>query len=217
MSDSVFNRCRLVLIVPEDHSGPEFISRLEQALAGGDVASVIIPGYDLDEAGYQKHLETCIPIVQAAGAAAVAVNDSRAFGRTGADGLHVDTNRQDLAEAIEKFHAKGIIGAGGAESRHKALDFGELRPDYMFFGRIGHDTHAAPHKKNVELAEWWSGMIEIPCILMGGASLETLDDAAASGAEFVALSHAVFDAPDCGAAVAQANAILEQHGFSDGA
>jgi thiamine-phosphate pyrophosphorylase len=215
MTHSVTDRCRLVLIAPEGSSGPEFAVRLEAALTGGDVASVILPAYGMDGVSYQRHLEACIPVVHAHDAAVIAVNDSQAFGRSGADGLHVDTGVEDLAEAVEKSRGQQIVGTGGAETRHRALDLGELRPDYMFFGRFGQDTHPGPHRKNLALAEWWASMIEIPCIVMGGASLDTLGDAAATGAEFVALSRAVFgEGVDPAAAVTQANEILEDYAFA---
>lgn len=218
MTQNLTERCRLVLIAPEDATGPAFAERLRAALAGGDVASVIFPPYGLDEAAYQRLLEACVPVAQEAGVAAIAVDDSRAFGRTGADGLHIETGPADLGEAVEKSHGNHIVGAGGAESRHYALELGEMRPDYIFFGRFGHDTRPGPHAKNVELAEWWSAMIEIPCILMGGESLDTLGEAVASGAEFVALSRAIFaEGTDAGEAVAKANAILEDDALTEDA
>ncbi|WP_425417198.1 thiamine phosphate synthase [Oricola indica] len=212
MENKQTERCGLVLVAPPDQSGVSFADRLTAALEGGEVASVIFPAYDLDEAAYQAHLEVCIPVAQAHGAAAIVVNDTRAFGRTGADGLHVDTGIRDVAETVERLNGSHIVGSGGAETRHKALEMGEARPDYLFFGRFGQDTHPSPHRKNVDLAEWWASMVEIPCILMGGASLDTLGEAAATGTEFVALSRAVFgEGIDPAAAVAAANDILESH------
>lgn len=212
MTTPIENRCRLVLIVPEGMPGNDIASRLAGALGAGDVASVIFPVYAMDDAAYQKHLETGVPVAQQYGAAAIAVDDTRAFGRTRADGLHVDSGLRDIADAVEKADGRYIVGAGGAETRHRALETGELRPDYIFFGRFGQDTRPEPHRKNLALAEWWAAMVEIPCIVMGGASLDTLADAAASGAEFVALSQAVFgEGIDPAAAVAAANRILENH------
>ncbi|GAB4359931.1 MAG: thiamine phosphate synthase [Oricola sp.] len=218
MTHSQTERCRLVLIAPEGKTGADFAAMLEAALAADDVASVIFPGYGMDDAAYQRHLETCAPVAQACGAAALAVNDTRAFGRCGADGLHVDSGLQDIADAIEKANGQWIVGAGGAETRHRALEIGELRPDYIFFGRFGLDTRPEPHRRNLALAEWWAAMVEIPCIVMGGASLDTLHQAAETGAEFVALSRAVFgEGTDPAAAVSQANRILEKHELTEGA
>lgn len=218
MTNSQKDHCRLVLIAPEGIAGADFAPMLEAALGAGDVASVIFPAYGMDDAAYQQYLETCVPIAQAYDAAAIAVNDTRAFGRSGADGLHVDSGAQDISDAVEKAKGQSIVGAGGAETRHRALELGELRPDYMFFGRFGMDTRPEPHKRNLALSEWWAAMVEIPCIVMGGASLETLRQAAATGTEFVALSRAVFDeGVDPAATVAEANRILADYELTEDA
>ncbi|MCC0030787.1 MAG: thiamine phosphate synthase, partial [Brucellaceae bacterium] len=74
----------------------------------------------------------------------------------------------------------------------------------------GGDTHPEAHPKNIELGEWWAAMVEIPCIVLGGSDIASVAEAAATGAEFVALGSAVFASPDPAKAVAQANAILDQ-------
>ncbi|QKV20408.1 thiamine phosphate synthase [Oricola thermophila] len=212
MTNSITERCRLVLIAPEGATGPDFEKALEAALAAGDVASAIFPAYGMDEASYQRHLESCVPIAQGFGVAAIVVDDTRAFGRTGADGLHVDGGPEDVGNAVEKADGRYIVGAGRAETRHRALELGEQRPDYLFFGRFGQDTRPEPHRRNLAMAEWWAAMVEIPCIVMGGASLDTLERAASTGAEFVALSRAVFgEGIDPAAAIAEANGMLENH------
>lgn len=103
-----------------------------RALRGGDVASVIIPQYDLDDASFQKWAELIVPIVQKAGAAALIAGDSRVASRVKADGLHVAGNAEALAEAVENFTPKLIVGGGNADDRHKALEMGESNPDYVF-------------------------------------------------------------------------------------
>ena len=54
-------------------------------------------------------------------------------------------------------------------------------------------------------------MIEIPCIVLAGSDLESVEAVAATGAEFVALSSAVFaDGVDAAEAVARANQLLDK-------
>lgn len=218
MTKTETERCRLVLIAPEDATEADFAPRLEAALGGGDVASVILPPYGMDDATYQRHLEKCIAVAHARDVAVIAVNDTRSFGRSGADGLHVDSGLEDIADAIEKSNGHYFVGAGGAETRHRVLEMGELRPDYVFFGRFGMDTRPEPHKRNLSLGEWWASMVEIPCIVLGGASMDSLAQAAATGAEFVALSRAVFgEGIDPAEAVAEANRILESSVLTENA
>lgn len=205
------DRCRLVLIVPQAEDAGLQAKALEDALRGGDVASVIIPQYALDDDSFQKRAEVLVPIVQAAGAAALVAGDSRVAGRVKADGLHVIGGLEPLAEAVEKFTPKMIVGGGNADDRHKALEQGEANPDYIFFGKLEGDIKPEPHPKNVALGEWWASMIEIPSIIMGGSDVASVVAVAESGVEFVALRQAVFaHAGGAAQAVAEANALLDE-------
>ncbi|MEP9372167.1 thiamine phosphate synthase [Mesorhizobium sp. KR1-2] len=204
------NRCRIVLIAPAGETPADFESRLRQAIAGGDIASLILPAYDRDEAAFQAFAARIVPVAQAAGIAAIIAEDTRIAGRVGADGIHLEYGREELEEAIERHQAKMMVGAGGAKTRDDALELGEARPDYMFFGRFGYDTKPEPHNRNLALGRWWAEMIEIPCIVMAGSDIASVEVVAATGADFVALSSAVFgDGVDPEQAIARANAILD--------
>ncbi|OLP61055.1 thiamine phosphate synthase [Xaviernesmea oryzae] len=204
------DRCRLVLVVPALDDMERQAQLLEAALAGGDVASVILPQGTLDDQAFQKQAERLVPIIQAAGAAALIAGDSRVASRVKADGLHISGNGEAVAEAVEKFTPKLIVGAGGAADRHQALEIGEARPDYMFFGKLDGDIKPEAHPKNLALGEWWASMIEIPCIVLGGSDLQSALAVAETGAEFVALRQAIFSAPAPGEAVAAVNALLDE-------
>jgi len=200
------DRCRLVLIAPPGAS-PE---RLAAAFAGGDVASLMLPRNGLDDAAFQVLAEKAVAAAQAAGVAAIVEGDTRIAGRVQADGIHVEAGKSELAETVERFHAKMAVGTGGAKTRDEALELGEQRPDYIFFGRFGYDTQAEPHPRNLNLGRWWAEMIEIPCIVMAGSDIASVATVAATGAEFVALSAAVYgEGVDPRDAVARANALLD--------
>ncbi|HTV67533.1 MAG TPA: thiamine phosphate synthase [Rhizobiaceae bacterium] len=211
MPDTSPNRCRIVLIAPQGLAADVFVERFGKALAGGDVASVILPAYELGEVEFQELAEKIVPIAQAKNVAVVIAGESRIAARTKADGVHVAGGRAALDDAIDRLQGKMIVGTGGAKTRDDALELGEARPDYIFFGRFGYDTKPEPHPRNLTLGRWWAEMIEVPCIVMAGADVESTRDVAATGAEFVALSNAVFsDAIDPAAAIARANAILDE-------
>ncbi|MDM9620225.1 thiamine phosphate synthase [Rhizobium sp. AC44/96] len=205
------NRCRLVLIVPEIADADEQAKIVADALKGGDVASVIVPQYGLNDGEFQKHAEKLVPLIQNAGAAALIAGDSRVVGRSRADGLHLTGPATEIAEAIDKYADKLIVGGGNAADRHHALEIGEERPDYIFFGKLEGDIKPEAHPKNLALAEWWASMIEIPCIVMGGTDPASALAVAETGAEFVALRLAVFAEPArAPAIVAEINALLDE-------
>lgn len=203
-------RCRIVLVAPPVSDAEKLAALMTSALAGGDVASVILDPTGIDEATFQTVAEKSVPIIQQAGAAALILNETRIAGRVGADGIHIEGKAAELAEAIEKHTPKMIVGTGNLRDRHSAMEIGELQPDYIFFGKIGADNKPDAHPRNLALAEWWSSMIEIPCIAQAGSDLESIVTAAETGADFVALGRAVFEAEDPGKAVAEANRILDE-------
>ncbi|WP_027487925.1 thiamine phosphate synthase [Allorhizobium undicola] len=206
------NRCRLVLILPDLPDGPADYARMvADALRGGDVASVIVPQYGLNDHDFQARAEEVVPVIQQAGAAALVVDNSRVAGRARADGLHVTGKADVLAEMVEKFTPKLIVGVSGPMDRHQALEVGEIGPDYIFFGKLDGDIKPEAHSKNLALGEWWSAMIEIPCIVMGGTDVQSALAVAESGAEFAALSRAIFAEPARAASlIAEVNALLDE-------
>lgn len=208
---TVEDRLRLVLVMPETDDAEVAARMIGEALRGGDVASVILPQYGMDDTAFQKLAEKVVPVIQAAGAAALVSGDSRVAGRARADGLHVAGGVEVLAEAIEKHAPKLIVGGGNAQERHRALEIGELQPDYIFFGRLDGDIKPEAHSKNLALAEWWASMVEIPCLVMGGTDPASVLAIAETGAEFAALRLAVFGEPERAAAIVQeVNALLDQ-------
>ncbi|HLP70663.1 MAG TPA: thiamine phosphate synthase [Rhizobium sp.] len=205
------DRCRLVLIVPDIADAEEKARIVGDALRGGDVASVIVPQYDLDDTAFQKHAEKLVPVIQGAGAAALVVDNSRVAGRVKADGLHITGNAAALAEALEKHAPKLIVGGGNAMDRHHALEMGEAQPDYIFFGRLDGDIKPEAHSKNLALGEWWASMVEIPALVMGGNDPASALAVAETGVEFVALGKAVFaDPAQAASVVASVNAVLDE-------
>lgn len=200
------DRCRIVLIAPAGTPA----ERVVAAFAGGDIASLILPQDDRDEDSFQAYAEKIVPAAQAAGIAVVIAGDSRVAGRVKADGLHIEGGKAELADAVERLQNRMMVGVGGAKTRDDALELGEERPDYIFFGRFGFDNKPEPHPRNLSLGQWWAEMIEIPCIVMAGSDVASVEAVAATGAEFVALSAAVFaEGADPAGVIAKANALLD--------
>ncbi|OYR29023.1 thiamine monophosphate synthase/TENI family protein [Brucella pseudogrignonensis] len=200
-----------MLVAPPLADGDALAKLLSAALSGGDVASVILDGGDLDEAAFQASAQKAVSVIQKNGAAAIILNDTRIAGRVGADGIHIEGKASELAEAIEKHTPKFIVGTGNLRDRHGAMEIGELQPDYVFFGKIGADNKPDAHPRNLALAEWWAEMVEIPSIAQAGNTIESVVEAAQTGADFVALGRAVFEAEDPAKAVAEANRLLDEN------
>ena len=204
-------RCRLVLVLALDHPAVAD-GRLEEvlsgALTGGDVASVILSGEATEGA------EDAIVSAQAFGAA-VMVTDPALL--ASADGLHLPLGDPRLrvgSDPRARSDEGALLGLGNIESRHAALEAGEREPAYVFFGRLHRDVKPEPHPRGLDLARWWTTMVEVPAIVPGGSEVGSVRAVAATGADFVAMSSAIFDANEpgvweAGEAVRRANALLD--------
>ncbi|MGL4406411.1 MAG: thiamine phosphate synthase, partial [Notoacmeibacter sp.] len=108
---------RLVLVLHANQEPEAQLQLLTRALSGGDVASVIIVQDALDEAAFMRAAEMLVPVAQAAGAAAIVAGDTRAIGRSGADGIHLPAEPRLVADAIKKSGGKTIVGANAGKTR----------------------------------------------------------------------------------------------------
>lgn len=209
-----FTRPRLVLVTTLLADGESGTAALGAALGAGDVASVIVDPAGRSEAAFQSFAETLVAVCRNHEAAVLVAEDTRVAGRAKADGFHLSGGDVEaLGEAVGRFAPRSIVGASGFKTRHEALEAGELLPDYIFFGTFGADLDASPREPDLDLAEWWAEIVEVPCIVLGGADVETLAEAVRTGSEFVALSAAVFADPapaSVAAKVARANALLDE-------
>ncbi|MEM7300950.1 MAG: thiamine phosphate synthase [Pseudomonadota bacterium] len=210
------DRCRLVIVASDDQLDAYSDQSVSDCLNAADIASIII--YCSPESPhFAAQCERIVGIAQPKGCPVIVADDSQAMGRTGADGLHISSGLGDVRDAVQKFTPQKMIGGGGLLDRHNALILGEAQPDYVFFGRLGGDTHPTAHKKNLKLAEWWAAHVEIPCVVMAGTDPESVVDVCRTGAEFVALSSAIFPTDSCSpshpAEVALlVNKLLDEHG-----
>ena len=107
--------------------------------------------------------------------------------RGGADGVHVDKPEDGtLSELRGRLRDGRILGVGGIETRHAAMDAGEAGIDYLMFGGLYPDGVPADAEAVLERTAWWAEIFETPCIGVACAEAEVAALAAA-GAEFVGL------------------------------
>lgn len=197
---------RLFLVTPRSVDFESFPAVLDAALAGGDVASLLIALEGGSDMTRQRIAEVLTPIAQAKGVAVLVRNDTRAAGRAKCDGVHVDTGMADLKSALETFHPDHIVGCGNLTTRHDSMEAGETEVAYVFFGDIDRPEEPETQTRALDLADWWVPLFAPPVVLMAGSDLASIDAAAETGVEFVALRDAVWNHPQGpAAAIAEAN------------
>ena len=185
---------QLYLISPLDVSG-DFPERLTRALEAGKGT---VTAFQFRVKGLDQHeaaaLAAPLQEICAAHEVAFIVNDSIALAkRLGADGVHLGQKDGDVREARDELGKDAQIGVTCHASRHLALEAGEAGADYVAFGAFfASDTKETQHRAETDLLEWWHEMVEIPSVAIGGITPDNCRPLVDAGADFLAVSGAVW-------------------------
>lgn len=188
--------CQLYLISPMEVGG-DFPQRLDRALAAmGEDNPVAAFQFRVKEMDQHEAARLAAPLQEICAAHDVAfiVNDSVALAkRIGADGVHLGQGDGDPREAREVLGPTAQIGVTCHASRHLAMEAGEAGADYVAFGAFfPSTTKSSEHHPEPELLAWWNGLFEIPCVAIGGITPENCAPLVEAGADFLAVSAAVW-------------------------
>jgi thiamine-phosphate pyrophosphorylase len=202
-------KCQLYLISPLEVGGG-FPTQLEAALSAGPVAAFQfrVKGIDQHEAA---RLAEPLQAICAAHDVAFIVNDDVALAkRIKADGVHLGQGDGDPREARIALGKDAQIGVTCHNSRHLAMEAAEAGADYVAFGAFyPTSTKEVQHMAEIETLRLWSQFTEVPCVAIGGITPDNAKPLIEAGADFLAVSSAVWSHPDGPAAAIKAfNALL---------
>lgn len=191
--DDAREPCQLYLISPLDVGGA-FPERLKRALGAGPVAAFQFRVKDVDQHEAARLAEP-LQAICAAHDTAFIVNDSVALTRRlGADGVHLGQDDGDPREARSILGPSVQIGVTCHDSRHLAMEAGEAGADYVAFGAFyPTTTKLVKHHPDPSILSWWATMFELPCVAIGGITPENAPPLIAAGADFLAVSGAVWN------------------------
>ena len=195
--------CKLYLISPQEVGG-NFPDRLREALDGGPVAAFQLRVKDVDDHALARLAEP-LQAICADHDVAFIVNDSmRLARRLGADGVHLGQSDGDPREARDLLGPAAQIGRTCHDSRHLAMEAGEAGCDYVAFGAFfPTTTKPSNYRPDPRILSWWSAIVEIPSVAIGGITPVNAAPLVAAGADFIAVCQAVWGADQPGAAVAE--------------
>ena len=199
--------CQLYLVSPLDVGGV-FPDRLARALDAGPVAAFQFRVKDIDQHEAARLAE---PLQRLCADRQVAfiVNDSVSLAkRLGADGVHLGQDDGDPREARDLLGPEVQIGVTCHDSRHLAMGAGEAGADYVAFGAFyPTTTKTVEHRPEPSILSWWSTLFELPSVAIGGITPANAPPLVAAGADFLAVSHAVWGGDEA-AAVRAFSAVL---------
>ena len=208
-TDRTVPDCQLYLISPL-HVGGDFSDRLDRALAAGEGLATAFQ-FRVKDIDQHEAARLAAPLQEICRARDVGfiVNDSVPLAkRLKADGVHLGQGDGDVREAREELGRDVQIGVTCHASRHLAMEAGEAGADYVAFGAFFESgTKASEHRPEPDILEWWSGLFEIPCVAIGGITPANCRPIVDAGADFLAVSGAVWNGDEAEAVRAFAEAM----------
>lgn len=186
--------CRLYLTIPSNR-GPGMVRELTEALAGGDIACVLLkdsgttqPGDGLDR--------RLVDTAQEKDAAVLIEEDLEKAAILGADGVHISGPGEQMHDRFKVARTalgkNAIIGSlCNGLNRHDAMMLAEAGADYVAFGAAA--SPGTPDTDSLEqMIAWWAELFEVPCVAWNVEGFDQAQCLAELGADFVALENAVW-------------------------
>ncbi|MCZ6885134.1 MAG: thiamine phosphate synthase, partial [Alphaproteobacteria bacterium] len=184
----------LYLITPERLVPEAFAEVLAQALDGGDVACVQLRLKGVDDDAVRAAAQILAPVAQARNVAFLMNDRPDLAAETGCDGVHVGQQDTAYAEARAIVGEDAIVGVTCHDSRHLAMVAAEQGADYVAFGAFYPTaTKDAIGHPDIDILSWWSEMMTVPSVAIGGITPANCPPLVRAGTDFIAVLSAVWN------------------------
>src|SRR5262249_23627373 len=137
-----------------------------------------------------------MPIAQGAGVAFVVNDRPDLAAELGADGVHIGQDDMSYGKARAIMGKDAIVRVTCPAFRHVAIEAAEAGADYVALGAYFPTlTKDAKTHAEVDLLAWWSDLMTVPCVAIGGIAVENATPLIEAGAGFLAVSAGVWNHP----------------------
>ncbi len=161
------------------------------------MASLQLRLKDVAEEEIVRAVEILMPIAQRSDVAFILNDRPDLAKKFGCDGVHVGQEDASYAEAREAMGPNGVVGVTCHDSRHLAIEAAEAGADYVAFGAFFPTaTKEAKTRADIALLTWWSELMIVPSVAIGGITVDNGAPLIAAGADFLAVSSGIWDHPD---------------------
>jgi thiamine-phosphate pyrophosphorylase len=198
--------CQLYLITPPALPDLDaFAEVFAAALDAGPVACVQLRLKDATDDAIRAAANRLRPIAQDRDVAFLLNDRPDLAAELGCDGVHIGQEDGTYAEARRIVGPDAIVGVTCHDSRHLAMAAGEAGADYVAFGAFFPTTTKEPETTaEIELLEWWAELFTVPCVAIGGITVDNAKALVDAGADFVAVCGGVWSHPEGPAAAVKA-------------
>ena len=204
-------RCQLYLITPPAFEPVAFAACLQVALDGGPVACLQLRLKDASDDEVRRAAEALMPVCHARDIAFLVNDRPDLAAEVGADGVHVGQNDAAYADARAMVGENATVGVTCHDSLHLAMDAANAGADYVAFGAFfATRTKEIRTRAQLDTLGNWALATVVPCVAIGGITVENCRSLVERGADFLAVVGGVWDHPDDPAVAIRAfNAIFD--------
>jgi thiamine-phosphate pyrophosphorylase len=158
---------QLYLITPAVLEPASFADTLARVLDAHAVACVRLALATKEEDDLARAADTLRAVTDARDVALVIADHTLLAERLGLDGVHLADGARSVRHARKVLGPDAIVGTYCAGSRHDGMSAGEAGADYVSFGPLQATALYDGELAETELFEWWSEVIEVPCVAEG--------------------------------------------------
>jgi thiamine-phosphate pyrophosphorylase len=165
---------QIYLITPPTFELSTFPDQLASVLDAGPVACVRLTLSSRDEEVMAKAADALREITHARDVALVISEHLIMVERLGLDGVHLLDASKSVRYTRKELGEDAIIGSFCGTSRHDGLTAGEAGADYISFGPVGATLLGDGSTVEQDVFEWWSDVVEVPCVAEGALDADLI-------------------------------------------
>lgn len=189
--------CQLYLITPTKFGSggiTAFADTLASALDIGGVACVQLRLKGATDADIRRATEIFCPVAQERGVAFIINDRADIAAEMGCDGVHIGQDDISYDQARGIVGGDAIVGVTCKASRELAFEAGDAGADYVAFGAFfPSTTKETTTRADLKILAWWQEVMTVPCVAIGGITVNNCEAVINSGADFLAVSAGVWD------------------------
>jgi thiamine-phosphate pyrophosphorylase len=192
---------QLYLITPPELELASFAQTLARVLDAHPAACVRLALSTRDEDKLGRAADTLRAVTDARDVALVIADHTLLAERLGLDGVHLSDAARSVRHARKVLGPDAIVGSFCAGSRHDGMSAGEAGADYVAFGPVRAHALYDGEVAEAEMFQWWSEVIEVPCVAEGQLDVAMIAKLAPI-TDFFGIGPEIWDHDDPAAALA---------------
>ncbi len=189
--------CQLYLISPPDFEVRDFSTSLHAALATTHVSCFQLRLKGVEDEDILNAGRALLPICRDFEVPFILNDRPDLAAELKAEGAHLGQDDMSYKNARQWLGNDAIIGVSCYDSSHAAMVAAESGADYVAFGAFYATTTKKPRTQATpQLLSLWQQATTIPCVAIGGITVDNCPPLIKAGADFIAVVSGVWNHPE---------------------